>query len=70
MGVATCVRHTQFNVSWPHREPHLRPRWGWPHASATPSTALRGPIRSSICGPSGSGHMRPPRPVQRFVAPS
>eukprot|EP00959_Pyramimonas_sp_CCMP1952_P155935 3261397-Pyramimonas_sp.AAC.1 len=58
------ARHTQYSVSWPHRELHLRPQWGWPRASATPSAAFRGPIGSSTEGPSGGGHMRPPRPVQ------
>eukprot|EP00959_Pyramimonas_sp_CCMP1952_P441582 9244897-Pyramimonas_sp.AAC.1 len=64
-----CVRHTQYSASRPHRELHVRPQWGGPHASATPSTAFRGPIGSFIGGPSRGGHMRPPHPVQRFVAP-
>eukprot|EP00959_Pyramimonas_sp_CCMP1952_P196899 4116832-Pyramimonas_sp.AAC.1 len=24
MGVATCVRHTQYSVSWPHKELHRK----------------------------------------------
>eukprot|EP00959_Pyramimonas_sp_CCMP1952_P002153 44244-Pyramimonas_sp.AAC.1 len=56
------------HVSWPYRELDLRPQWGWPHASVTPSTAPRGPIGSSTQGPSVGGHMRPPRPAQRSVA--
>eukprot|EP00959_Pyramimonas_sp_CCMP1952_P027068 568462-Pyramimonas_sp.AAC.1 len=32
-------------------------------------TALRGPIGSSTEGPGGGARMRPPHPVQRFVAP-
>eukprot|EP00959_Pyramimonas_sp_CCMP1952_P044121 922203-Pyramimonas_sp.AAC.1 len=47
VGVAACVRHTQRGASWPHRELHIRPQWGWPHASATPSAAFRGPIGGS-----------------------
>eukprot|EP00959_Pyramimonas_sp_CCMP1952_P363677 7615756-Pyramimonas_sp.AAC.1 len=43
----TCVRHTQYSASWPHRELRVRAQWWWLRASATPSTALRGPLGRS-----------------------
>eukprot|EP00959_Pyramimonas_sp_CCMP1952_P363615 7614197-Pyramimonas_sp.AAC.1 len=44
---SACVSLTQYNVSWPRMEPHRRSPWRSPHASPSPSTALRGPIGSS-----------------------
>ena len=51
------------------RELHRRSQWRSPHASLTPSSALRGPIGSSTESPSGAARMRFPHPAQRFVAP-
>eukprot|EP00959_Pyramimonas_sp_CCMP1952_P083088 1736648-Pyramimonas_sp.AAC.1 len=61
-------RPAQRSVAF-YVELHGSSQWGCPHASATPSTAFRGLIGSHTCGPSGGGGMRPPHPVQRFVAP-
>eukprot|EP00959_Pyramimonas_sp_CCMP1952_P090388 1892218-Pyramimonas_sp.AAC.1 len=69
VGVSACVCHTQCHGSWPHTELHRRPQCGCPHASAKTSTTFRGHRGSSTEGPNGGARMRPPQPVQRFVAP-
>eukprot|EP00959_Pyramimonas_sp_CCMP1952_P257791 5387116-Pyramimonas_sp.AAC.1 len=47
VAVFTCVSLTHYTVSWPRNELHRRPQWRCSHAPRPPSTALRGPIRSS-----------------------
>eukprot|EP00959_Pyramimonas_sp_CCMP1952_P456162 9472707-Pyramimonas_sp.AAC.1 len=42
VGPPAYVRHVQCIVAWPHAVLHRRPRWGRPHAPATPSTTFRG----------------------------
>eukprot|EP00959_Pyramimonas_sp_CCMP1952_P049473 1033669-Pyramimonas_sp.AAC.1 len=51
--VFACGSHTQYNASWPHGELHRRPQWRCSHMIPAPSTALRGPMRSSTEGLSG-----------------
>eukprot|EP00959_Pyramimonas_sp_CCMP1952_P087958 1840434-Pyramimonas_sp.AAC.1 len=49
-GPPKCVRHTQCSISLSHRGLQPRCEWDRPHASATPSAALRGSIGSSTEG--------------------
>ncbi len=69
MGVATCVRHTHYSVSWLHRELHRRRQWQGSHGGLGPSrhTPLedRGPIGSSTEGPQWQGSHGGPAPSWR-----
>eukprot|EP00959_Pyramimonas_sp_CCMP1952_P178718 3735643-Pyramimonas_sp.AAC.1 len=62
-----CAPPTQCSVSWPHKDLHRRDRCYRPRAYPPPSTAFRGPIRSSTDGPSATARMRPPHPA--FASP-
>eukprot|EP00959_Pyramimonas_sp_CCMP1952_P215300 4504951-Pyramimonas_sp.AAC.1 len=64
MSVITCVRATQSSAPWPHGVLHRKAPVTAIHASAPPSTAVRGSMRSSTESRNGCDHMRP-----GFLAP-